>query len=699
MTTPEDGKRRPPRANLFGDTPPTDYDRPNRSWVCGMEEEGCPCSMGPTTRGQCPGAVECQPVRDGDRWLCNRSDLRGGPCDGPDGDAEGPTPDGQCCHSRQCRPKRSLRVQRGRWISGVALFFLGAILLAFGSLDRHELIVPGPLSSHHAQVIARGEGAERCATCHPGATGDTLALLQAGIVGDSSDGDVTQSTLCLKCHQDLATAGAEPLLAHGLPKEMLESKSTTARLVSLATGHAPGEPLTCAVCHQEHHGANHNLSELTDARCQACHQEQFVDFAQPVSQSGHPDFGLWPYERRTRIRFNHASHETLHFDKANRDFDCGMCHVADATGDLTARVDYHASCGECHEADLVKSGEGGIALLALPTLDDQALGEAGRTLREWPAEAIGDFDGDLPALLKLLLAADPVASQAFQQLGEDFSFFDVDPDDPQQVASAADMVASLRLLLDELQEEGHANFDYRLRRLFDSQDLPVPLADLVSRLPVELVDQLQAVWFNTENAPPLATFDAIDDRRTAGGWRLDGPSMSLRYRPTGHDDPFLRAWIDLIVALPDNQSELREACLAEFTRPGAPGGCLTCHSVDRDAADKPIIHWAGRDRLAEPRSFTIFSHRPHLSQPELADCTHCHKIDPKANPKAAYTDGDPHAFASEFLPLPKSSCTECHRPHAAGDHCTQCHNYHVSPLALDGFILEFAGNTEKQEKD
>ncbi len=689
MTNPEphsdDEKRPPRRANLYGDTPPADYDRPHRSWLCGLEEEGCPCSAGPTTSGRCPGAVECQPVRDGDRWLCNRSELRGGPCDGPEGDGEGPTPEGQCCLARHCKPKRSLRVRRGRWIGGAALLSLGAILLTLGSADRNEWIVPGTLTSHHAQVIARTAGTERCATCHPGANGDALTLVGDGVRGAGAS-EETQSMLCLKCHQNFSMPGAEPLLAHGLPTETLAPPKNHA---------SPNEPLACAVCHQEHHGAKHDLTALTDARCQACHQEVFADFVSSPAESGHPDFGPWPYVRRTRITFNHASHEAFHFDKAERPFDCRECHGIDATGDLTARLDYNASCGECHEADLAKSFARGIPLLALPTLDDSALSEAGHALREWPAAAIGDFDGELPALLKLLLAADPQASEAFGQLGEDFSFFDINADDPQQVALAANVVDSLRNLLEELQEEGHANFDNRLRTLLGTTALPVSLADLVSRLPIELVDQLQAVWFRKESSPSFANFDAMEDRRTGGGWWLDGPSLSLRYRPAGHDDPFLRAWIDLIVALPEAQNELREACLAEFTRQGASGSCFTCHSLDRDALGVPVVHWSGRNRRSEPRGFTHFSHRPHLSQPELADCTHCHKIDPSADLKAVYVGGDPHRFRSEFLSLSKSACTDCHRPQAAGDHCTQCHNYHVSPQSAEGFTTEIAVGTEK----
>ena len=57
------------------------YDRPNQAWRCGNEENGCPCSVGPTPQGSCPEATECNPVRDGDRWICNRPATRGGPCD------------------------------------------------------------------------------------------------------------------------------------------------------------------------------------------------------------------------------------------------------------------------------------------------------------------------------------------------------------------------------------------------------------------------------------------------------------------------------------------------------------------------------------------------------------------------------------------------------------------------------------------
>lgn len=652
---------------------PGDYDRPNRNWTCGLSEESDPCSTGPTCHGRCPLLGECAPVRDGDRWLCNRSPNRGGSC--PDG----PGPDGRCCLIRSCTPRRSHRAIRGKWITGAAFFTVGVLLMLFGSGRRNELIVPGTLSTHHAQVIARGEWSNRCAACHPGANDDVGSWVGTALLGEAHNG-TTQSDLCLNCHRDLATTGAEPLLAHGLSPESLPRKEgrfaspTVASLASFSTPGSPAhgrdasDPLACAACHQEHHGAGHDLAALTDARCQACHVERYDRFAED-----HPDFKLWPTTRRTRIRFNHASHAGTHFATANRAFDCRTCHLADATGDLTARADYHDACASCHDADLVRSFETGVAFLALPTIDREAL--AANAPTAWPAAALGDFDGDLPAFTKLLLAADPAAAAVMDRLGCDFSFFDIDATDPASVADSVALTGALVRLLHDLQEEGHGVIAARLGDLLGEE---TDAADLVARLPIDLIDRVQATWLGGE-APP-EPFDAIEDRTAGGGWRIDDDRLEVTYRPAGHDDPFLRAWLDAIVALPPEHAALREACLAEFRREGAPGGCLECHSVDR-SGDRLTINWRGRDRLSEPRGFTKFSHRPHLIQPDLADCTHCHRIDASADHQAAYTGADPHRFTSEFVSLSKTSCVECHRPHAAGDRCTQCHNYHVEPAS------------------
>ena len=127
------------------------YERPQQAWVCGLAADGAPCPAGPNSHGACPAAAACHPVRDGDRWHCNRSALRGGPCD------EGPSPDGQCCIVYRCTPVRSLRVRRGRFIAGIALAALGAIIMALSGPWRNEFLAPGAGTPQ----IGRAPGRER----------------------------------------------------------------------------------------------------------------------------------------------------------------------------------------------------------------------------------------------------------------------------------------------------------------------------------------------------------------------------------------------------------------------------------------------------------------------------------------------------------------------------------------------------------
>lgn len=650
---------------------PHDYDRPNRSWQCGLEALGCPCSAGPTAKGSCPAVAECVPIRDGDRWVCNRTQARGGPCDG-DAGAGGPTPDGQCCQVKTCRPRRTLRAIRARWLRGAVLLTIGVSLMLLGAKRRNELAKPGPLTSHHAQVLAETNTSQRCATCHPGANDSASAWISEAIVGHTTT-TISQSDACLTCHQDLAEDKAAPLLAHGLSTDALPSRRQTpgevipvSLLEPAPRGAHDDDPVACATCHQEHYGADHDLSAMTDARCQACHEQQYPSFV-----NGHPDFGVWPNTRRPRIAFNHASHQSTHYAKANRSFDCAGCHAKDATGDLTARTSYQQACASCHDDSIHKSLEAGIDLIALPSIDRASLDGSHP---DWPPAAQGDFDGEIPLLLRLLLASDPAANEAFSELGHDATFFDIDVEDDQSLAAGEALVNAMRRLLDELQEEGHGAIGYRIESLVGSRGAPVD--EYVSRLAVELIDELQSVWFGGQPAPE--EYDAIEDRQTGGGWTLDHDRLALSYRSTGHDDPMLRAWIDLVVALPEEHAELRDAVLFELRQPGTPGQCLECHSVEATPGGI-AVNWRGRDRLSEPRGFTRFSHRPHLTQPQLADCTACHTIDSPVDTQPAYRSLSTNEHTSEFVSLSKAACVECHRPHAAGDSCTQCHNYHVSP--------------------
>lgn len=620
----------------------SDYDRPNLPWVCGRAEEGCACPLGPTAGGRCRDESPCQPIRSGRR-------------------------------------------RRGRLAMGLVIFAAGALAMGIGSPWRRDLLAPGPLSQSHARLIAGSEN--RCAACHPGGV---EAAFGAVIRAPDDATHASQSALCMECHRTQIDA-QHALAPHGVANERLSARRE-ARLVR-TTSHpalndqdqpwrsdlavdAKGnvDQVACAVCHQEHYGADHDLTEVSDARCQACHRDQYDSFA-----AGHPDFGLWPYVRRTRINFDHNTHANRHYATKNEAFDCATCHIDGPRGETKLLAGYEASCARCHDADITTSAAGGLAVLALPTLDREALADAGAVLGPWPAGATGDFDGELPAIAKLLLAADPQAAAAIERLGFDFSFFDIDPDPAADARDAATLAEAIRVLLDGLTRRGHEEIHERAAALAGASGAQIPPSEFAGGLPIELVDSASRSWFGTSAAPNAkASAIQIANRQPGGGWFVDDRSFSLRYVPTGHADPLLKSWITLAASLGPDQAPLREAVLAELAGSQSAGQCARCHSLEEQGGGALLVNWRAYNASGEPRSFTKFSHRPHLTQPELRDCAHCHQLAAGATPQASpYASHRPSDFVNQFEPLTKAACIECHQPKAAGESCTQCHNYHV----------------------
>ena len=96
--------------------------------------------------------------------------------------------------------------------------------------------------------------------------------------------------------------------------------------------------------------------------------------------------------------------------------------MEDSTGHVQLLASYETACASCHDEKIATSVAQGVPMLALPTLDVDALKAAGHDIGPWPEAATGDFDGRLPPMMKLLLAADPAAAEAMTTLGADFEF-------------------------------------------------------------------------------------------------------------------------------------------------------------------------------------------------------------------------------------------------------------------------------------
>jgi hypothetical protein len=251
-------------------------------------------------------------------------------------------------------------------------------------------------------------------------------------------------------------------------------------------------------------------------------------------------------------------------------------------------------------------------------------------------------------------------------------------------------------LFSELGESGPTAVDQRLETLLGREAAEAEVRTLVAGLSVDTLRGAVAEWLPSEGSgfsgqgsakerinrePEPRTLNPEPSFAPAGTWFRDDVTLSIRYRPVAHADPVLAGWLELLTLIPSlSQQPLALAALKELTNPTAAGLCGSCHSIEQSAVDHLAINWRAYDRTSRPRAFTKFSHGPHLLLPELSDCTGCHAMDDRINAADSYAGWDPHRFTSEFLPISKRQCAECHTATAAGDRCQSCHNYHVGEI-------------------
>jgi hypothetical protein len=271
---------------------------------------------------------------------------------------------------------------------GVVTF--GTIVLTFIMSNGTQFLMPGPLASAHGAI-------ENCGACHTKSGTGKVSWLQGLAVGDPA-GD---SKACLSCHKMLNTA----FNPHGASLDTL--KISTRRLTKVAAvTSAPVSAraqsiafpmrevmaggLNCATCHQEHKGVNFDLNKVTNAQCQSCHVVKFNSF-----DGNHPQFDKYPFERRTRITYDHASHFGKHFPEvAGKEptkvipATCANCHNTRADKRIMGVAPFTEVCTSCHLDQIIGkervSGPKGIAFLTLPGLDLQTLKEKKAVIGEWP---------------------------------------------------------------------------------------------------------------------------------------------------------------------------------------------------------------------------------------------------------------------------------------------------------------------------
>ena len=343
--------------------------------------------------------------------------------------------------------RSSIRRLRKQYTWAVTAFTVGSLLILFQSPARNDFLAPGPLASSHGQIL-NGLGAERCNACH---TVGNQSFMQWAVSSLQPGRNIQacQSDLCMKCHH--ATMDNElATLPHNVQPFVLASMNKD--FVSTAAGEASvdavGGNMECSICHKEHHG-NRDLTLLTDQQCQTCHQQQFDSF-----EGGHPEFTSWPQSRRQSIAFDHVSHGFKHFGASKTEFDCKMCHLDGAYSNVKRLAPYEQSCAQCHEKDILNRNESGVQIVGLPSLDLDAIDDLGLNVGVWPENANGDFDGEIPELMQMLLSCDSEFLEIAERRAGAIAFSDFDPESKTDIEDAVKIVWSIKRLFYELATQG-----------------------------------------------------------------------------------------------------------------------------------------------------------------------------------------------------------------------------------------------------
>jgi hypothetical protein len=505
----------------------------------------------------------------------------------------------------------------------------------------------------------------------------------------------------------LAPDHLHPLTAATLKKNGAGRPPTGLALASFipALSESTGGEIPCAACHKEHRGKEADLKKLSNIQCQNCHATQFAGFAR-----GHPQFTSYPFERRTRIIFDHGTHLYQHFkDPAvakSAPGSCLDCHQADLRGGTMLIKPFEIICASCHGGQV--KGESavktGIPFISLPSMDDRAL-TGDYSIGEWP----GDADQPLTPFLRVLLSGEPQLREAMDLL-QNTDLANLPKTDVEKLRAAQKLAWGIKSLIFDLGTRGQEELIKRINlssgrpltdhekegvvAFFNADSLRAAFRDAFPNLEKEVLDyrtQAKSAATKLVPSPDLARPGAVksappDAWAGQGGWYSPDGSFALYYHPRGHTDRFLSSWMDL--GADADRATDSVGWLALFkvlSAPQAVGMCSKCHSID----DTPVKHlnWLGARPDPVEHGFNRFSHSTHLSLLDTRGCFTCHSLTESAGKDgvtyaSAFEPGkhDPRSFHSNFRTIDKAACAACHRPNLVRDDCLLCHNYHIGRL-------------------
>ncbi len=430
-----------------------------------------------------------------------------------------------------------LEVKRRVAAVWTALFVLGAVILASAHTQHKELLMPGPLTAAHSLQT-------KCRTCHTNVPKGHFGWLQT-IVSFADPGK--ESKACLACHK----IGGETLSPHNLDIEELAKrtkrveKSTVTRGPPIAlrvsdlllpTAGSTDDGVFCATCHKEHQGANFELARMSDNRCQSCHAVQFKSFAR-----GHPDFGSYPYKRRTRVVFDHSTHFGKHFPDGLKKREtaqavpkvCTDCHSTKADKRLMSVKPFKAVCSSCHLDQIVgterATGPKGIAFVTLPGLDTETLKEKGVKVGSWPE----DSEAELTPFMRMLMGLDEQRRNTLRAVAE-LDLLDLSSASDAELKAVGAFVWELKALLHELSSSKSSVIAERIAKATGARVDRDLTAKLVATIPRDVLLSAQREWL-----PKLDAEIALRPKEKRAGWdaSVSAPSsVTGEASGAGHSD-------------------------------------------------------------------------------------------------------------------------------------------------------------------
>ncbi|MBS0240329.1 MAG: hypothetical protein JSR89_18095 [Proteobacteria bacterium] len=354
----------------------------------------------------------------------------------------------------------------------------------------------------------------------------------------------------MTCHKMPATAffphDASPDVLIASTKRLTKIAATTPEPLSARAQNAAfpahdvvSRGLTCATCHQAHQGTNFNLSKISNEQCRSCHVMKFDSF-----DGNHPQFENYPFDRRTRIIYDHASHFDKHFpevakkEKAKRIPEaCSTCHDSQKDRRIMSVAPFEKTCSGCHLDQITgkerATGPKGIAFLALPGLDLQTLKKRNAAIGEWPDAS----EAELTPFMKVMISRNE-KGRALIKTVDRLNLQDLTNATDVQIAAVKDLIWEIKRLLYALISGKASDVLGDLNIGNGGKKLSASLvADLTASIPRDVIISAQQQWLHNLAREITGGPVTTDPQPIANNHEQSNASTTAAEEPSAPDAP------------------------------------------------------------------------------------------------------------------------------------------------------------------